>query len=363
MKNVPLHEFIALNREEIIRRCRAKVATRCMPPPTEEEIDYGVPLFLDQLVDALRLGLSSSPQIERTAGRHGQELLLKGFTVSQVVQDYGDVCQSVTGLAVELDAPISTDDFRTLNRCLDDAIAGAVTEFGLARNQSMLDDESARGNERLGFLAHEVQALTNTAIIAFEVLKTGNVGNAGSTAAVLDGCLMGIQGLLGRSLAEVRLPQRVQNRRRFLVAGFIEELAAAATVEAEAKGIVLRVLPVEDGVVIDADRQVLAGVVRDLLQNAFKFTRPSTTVTLRVGASNERVLIEILDECDGLPEEKGHDLFRSFHDLPPDGAGPGLGLAFSRWGVEANDGRISARNLPNTGCVFTVDLPRVPMLV
>ena len=186
MKNVPLHEFVALNREEIIRRCRAKVATRCMPPPTEEEIDYGVPLFLDQLVDALRLGLASSPQIGRTAGRHGQELLLKGFTVSQVVQDYGDVCQSVTGLAVELDAPISTDDFRTLNRCLDDAIAGAVTEFGLARNQSTLDDESARGNERLGFLAHEVRALTNTAIIAFEVLKTGNVGDAGSTAAVLD---------------------------------------------------------------------------------------------------------------------------------------------------------------------------------
>ena len=140
------------------------------------------------------------------------------------------------------------------------------------------------------------------------MLKTGNVGHAGSTAAVLDGCLMGIQGLLGRSLAELRLPQRVQNRGRFLVAGFIEELAAAATVEAEAKGIVLRVLPVEDGVVIDADRQVLAAVVRDLLQNAFKFTRPSTTVTLRVGASNERVLIEILDECDGLPEEKGRRL-------------------------------------------------------
>ena len=305
MKNVPLHEFIALNREEIIRRCRAKVATRCMPPPTEEEIDYGVPLFLDQLVDALRLGLSSSPQIERTAGRHGQELLLKGFTVSQVVQDYGDVCQSVTGLAVELDAPISTDDFRTLNRCLDDAIAGAVTEFGLARNQSTLDDESARGNERLGFLAHEVQALTNTAIIAFEVLKTGNVGNAGSTAAVLDGCLMGIQGLLGRSLAEVRLPQRVQNRGRFLVAGFIEELAAAATVEAEAKGIVLRVLPVEDGVVIDADRQVLAARRARPPAECLQVHQAFDHRHAAGRRQRERVLIEILDECDGLPEREG----------------------------------------------------------
>src|SRR4029077_11812862 len=198
---------IAEHREELIRRCRAKVATRSMPPPTEAEIDYGVPLFLDQLVDALRLGLPSSPQIERTAGRHGHDLLLKGFTVSQVVQDYGDVCQSVTGLALELNAPISTEDFRTLNRCLDDAIAGAVTEFGLGRNQSTLDGELARGNARLGFLAHEVQTLTNTAIVAFEVPKRGSRSRPGSTAAVVDGCLMGIRGLLGRSLAEIHLPQ------------------------------------------------------------------------------------------------------------------------------------------------------------
>jgi hypothetical protein len=48
---------------------------------------------------------------------------------------YGDVCQSITDLAVETRAPISSDDFRTLNRCLDDAIAGAVTEF--AREQDI----------------------------------------------------------------------------------------------------------------------------------------------------------------------------------------------------------------------------------
>jgi hypothetical protein len=47
-----LHEFIAVNREEIIRRCRAKVATRSVPPPTDVEIDNGVPVFLDQLIDA-----------------------------------------------------------------------------------------------------------------------------------------------------------------------------------------------------------------------------------------------------------------------------------------------------------------------
>src|SRR4030095_3935904 len=88
-----LHEFIALNRDEIIRRCRAKVATRSIPPPTEAEIDHGVPVFLDQLRNALRLGEITSPEIGRSAIKHGHDLLRQGFTVSQVVHDYGDVCQ------------------------------------------------------------------------------------------------------------------------------------------------------------------------------------------------------------------------------------------------------------------------------
>ena len=146
-----LREFIELNREEIIKRCRAKVATRSVPPPTEAEIDHGVPLFLDQLVTALRSGgTKQDSEITKSAVLHGRELLLQGFTVSQVVHDYGDVCQSITDLAMEMNAPISTDDFRTLNRCLDDAIAGAVTEFGRGRTQSGIKGEAARGSERPG---------------------------------------------------------------------------------------------------------------------------------------------------------------------------------------------------------------------
>ena len=113
---------------------------------------------------------------------------------------------------------------------------------------------------------------------------------------------------------------------------------------------------------IEADRQVLAAVVGNLLQNAFKFTRPRTTVTLRVGASAERVLIEVQDECGGLPAGDVDELFRPFEQRSADRTGLGLGLAFSRWGVEANRGRLYARNLPGKGCIFTVDLPRFHVL-
>jgi len=356
-----LHEFIARNRAEIIRRCRAKVAARSVPPPTPAEIDHGVPVFLDQLRDALRFGVTMKPEIGLSALRHGHDLLLQGFTVSQVVHDYGDICQAITELAVELDTSISTDDFRTLNRCLDDAIAGAVTEYGRERNLSSIAGESERGSERLGFFIHEMRNLISTASYAFEVLKTGSVGVGGSTGRVLERSLAAQRALISRSLAEVRMTQGVQNREPFRVAGFIEEIAANAGLEATAKGIRLSVACIDEGATIEADRQVLAAVLTNLLQNAFKFTRPATTVTLRVGASAERVLIEIQDECGGLPGGNTNDLFRPFEQRGADRSGLGMGLPFSRWAVEANHGRIYARNLPERGCVFTVDLPRVPV--
>jgi signal transduction histidine kinase len=145
------------------------------------------------------------------------------------------------------------------------------------------------------------------------------------------------------------------------VAGFIEEIASALTLDATARGVRLIVMPVEDGLVITADRQVLAAVVGNLLQNAIKFTRPRTSVTLRVGASEERVLIEVQDECGGLPNGDVNELFRPFEQRSADRTGMGLGLAFSRWAVEANDGRIYARNLTGRGCVFILDLPRQPV--
>jgi hypothetical protein len=184
MANVTLQEFIGTNREELIKRCRAKVAKRSAPTPTKSEIDHGVPLFLDQLVGELGPGPSKTKEITEGAIKHGHDLLLQGFTVSQVVHDYGDVCQSVTDLAVELAAPISNDDFRTLNRCLDNAIAGAVTEH--SREQELTRDGEST----------ELRNLAKTAITAFEVLQTGSVGVAGRTGDVVLRSLKAIRTIL-----------------------------------------------------------------------------------------------------------------------------------------------------------------------
>jgi hypothetical protein len=145
----------------------------------------------------LRAGLDPGPEIADTALLHGRDLLRAGFPVSEVVHTYGDVCQSVTELAVERDATISADDFRLLNKCLDDAIASAVTEFGRKQGPSSADGKAVARSERV-----KLRNLSEAALLALEAIRAGNIGVSGSTGAVLDRSLIEIVALVQRSPAE-----------------------------------------------------------------------------------------------------------------------------------------------------------------
>ena len=175
------YEFIAANRGDIISRTRERVRSRPWPSVWSREIDYGVPLFLTQLAETLRLESTATPfasdSIGSTAARHGAELLATGFDVTQVVHDYGDICQAITEIAVARQAPISVEEFHTLNRCLDTAIAEAVAEHTRLTAQKRSVDEV----ERLGQTSHELRDLLNTALLAFQTLKRGTVAINGST--------------------------------------------------------------------------------------------------------------------------------------------------------------------------------------
>src|SRR5579859_1897697 len=130
-----LHEFLRTNRAELIARCRAKVAARSAPRATRVELEHGIPLFLAQLTEMLPDGSADSRDaradvtLEAGATKHGKELYVGDFSVEQVVHDYGDLCQSITELALEQKAPITPQEFGILNIKLDNAIAAAVTEY------------------------------------------------------------------------------------------------------------------------------------------------------------------------------------------------------------------------------------------
>jgi len=349
-----LYEFIAMHRDVIIARTREKLASRTAPRPTGVELLHGVPLFLDQLATRLVDMEPGAVQIGASASIHGGELLNAGLTIGQVVHDYGNICQAITELAVELEAQITSEDFRTLNLCLDIAIAEAVTEYARQSEQTIID----RGVEPLGFLAHELRNLINAATLAFDAMRSGSVGVAGSTGSLLGKSLAGMRDLVSRTLAEVRLEAGPPRNERILIAGLLEEIEIAGAMQAKNRDVQLSIEPVGSDVTVDGDSQILASIITNLVQNACKFTRPQGRVTLRTHVTSDRVMIEVADECGGLPPGKVEDLFRSYEQRGADRSGLGLGLAISLRGARAIGGELQVRDMPGTGCVFTVDLRR-----
>ena len=323
-----LHELLTLHRSGLIARTRQKVRERDAPPGTEAVLEHGVPLFLDQLAATLRRELETparptSPEMTRSAILHGAELRDAGFTVGQVVHGYGDVCQ-------------------------------AVTEYARQHDLS-----HPRGVARHGFFVHEQRNLLNNAILAFEVLKTGTVGVGGTTGGILGRNLIALRDLIDRSLVEVRLEAGLHHREHVSLSQLVEETGSAAAIEAQARGHHLTVSPVEPGVMIDVDRQLIVAALTNLLQNACKFSRANGQIVLRTVSSTtpDRVLIEVEDECGGLAPDQAEDLFRPFAQRSADRSGLGLGLAIARESVEVNGGEVRVRSLPGKGCVFTIDLP------
>jgi CheY-like chemotaxis protein len=134
-----LHEFLAANRDAIIASARSKVAARWAPQATTLELQDGVPLFLEQLIEALRMSTADHPAMVTSAAEHGGDLLKMGSSVAQVVHDYGDLCQAVTELADFRGAAVTVDEFRRFSCLLYDAIAEAVTEYTRLREHSTTD--------------------------------------------------------------------------------------------------------------------------------------------------------------------------------------------------------------------------------
>jgi signal transduction histidine kinase len=349
-----LHEFLQANRDKIIARARTIATARLAPQATEAELRRGMPVLLDQLIDTLRRPGSSSPAMGEGARAHGADFLRSGFTYAQVVHSYGAFFQAITEIAHEMNAAMTADELHTVNQCFDDAIAGAVTEYARLREQSIGKAET----ERLGVFAHELRNPLGAAMLAYQILRTGTVGIAGSTGTELGRNLRRVSALIDRTMAQVRLDAGIQSPERVSVFELIEELEVGAAMEANARALALTVTSVERGVEVHVDRQLLAAAVGNLLQNAFKFTHTKGHVTLRASTTTDRVVIEVEDECGGLPTGKVEELFRAFQQLGTDRSGLGLGLSITRRSVEAVGGKIRVRDMPGIGCVFSVELPR-----
>ena len=352
-----------------------KVAQRSESDADRAISQYGIPMFLAQLIRTLEIeqtsrpmnsllvsgpagGQSENSELGKSATKHGRELSDHGYTIEQVVHDYGDLCQAITDLAFELGEPIEVNEFRTLNRCLDNAIADAVNEF--SRQRRLINDDKVEQamNQRLGSLVHELRIHNNAAKYAVRAIKSGQVGFSGATGYVLERSLDGIERILSRSFAEVRLAAGLPaNHELIVISDFIADVKTSFAFEALSRKCNFSAAVVGMGLAVEADRDLLFSALGNLLQNAFKFTHHGSKVTLTAYAEAGNVLIDIQDHCGGLGIGNKEDLFLPFRRMADEKSGLGLGLAITRRSVEANNGVLSVRDIPGSGCVFTITLP------
>jgi hypothetical protein len=209
-----LQDFIETNRGKLLSLTRGKVAKRTgLARSSDAEEQNGVPVLLGQLCQALVKEARQSPaqqappdpptnpNIEESATSRGRDMLGLGLSIDEVVHGYGDVCQAVTELAVDLNEPITVAEFHTLNRCLDNAIASAVSAWSKERET----DLSATGGQGRGSVNERLRSLLTDAIVVFDLLQGGKIAAGGSSGKMLGRSLAEMRALLDTTLPELRL--------------------------------------------------------------------------------------------------------------------------------------------------------------
>lgn len=352
-----LHEFLAMRRDAILARATQLLAERAASPAREEGLASGMPLFFEQLTGRVRsnggLPTGGHPTLENSAVQRGEDLFRAGFTVTQVVHAYGAICQAAMAIAAEQGQEIEPREFMVLNMAMDNAIAVAVEEF----QRQMSHQASREHTEHLGILAHELRNALTTAVLAFGLIRRGKVPPGGNTGAIIDTGFAQMRNLIDRALTKVRLHEKMPLCLEGVrLAMMIEEVLASLSPEAEAREVTLEA-EVDQGVVFNADRQLITSALANLVQNAIKYTKPRSHVKVRGLERDGKVRVDVEDCCGGLPPRNVKDLFRPFTRSATAQPGVGLGLAIAKQAVESRGGTIQARSLPGKGCVFTVELP------
>lgn len=223
-----LHEFLLKNEKEILASTEERTLELAGNHPSSDQLKKGLPVFSKQIIEIIRLadgpsdpppkdiaaiakaadtcdepamanaaGQPNEAALAETAGRHGIELFRLGYTLSHVVHAYGAMCQAITEVASRKEFEIAASEFHSLNRCLDVAIAGAVTEF-----QAQQDLQKSKAKDiPQNLFVHEMRNALTSANMSLQMIQKGVVGVGGAIGKVLEKSLQRLGSLLEQSVS------------------------------------------------------------------------------------------------------------------------------------------------------------------
>jgi signal transduction histidine kinase len=319
-----------------------------------EILDH-IPSFVDELIAALYPDALPLPALTENAAEHGAQRFRLGFDIGEVVREYGVLNECIQDLVRDAQVTVSLREQEVTGRWLNAGIANALAQYVSQRDSEL----QRQASEHLGFIAHEVRNPLSAAWNAFQRLRATELAAGGRAVEILERNLRRTADVIDSALTHASLKMGVSPRPQAIALDdFIREIVADAAFEAEGKGIDV-VVDADSDVRIDADARLLGSAISNLLQNAVKFSRPSSRVVVRAKQADGRITIDVADSCGGLPPGKAEELFAPLVQRDENRSGFGLGLAIARQAAEAHNGTVKARDIPGTGCVFTIDLPAI----
>ena len=111
---------------------------------------------------------------------------------------------------------------------------------------------------------------------------------------------------------------------------------------------------------VQADRELLGRLIRNLVENAFKYGKPDGKVWISVTANHKEALLAVRDNGIGISPEEQEKIWQRFYQVDPSRsgeAGAGLGLSMVKQIAKIHKGYMTLESVPEKGSIFTLHLP------
>jgi len=356
-----LHQFINENRDWLISNCRELRAARGQSRQ-DDRGDQAVALFLDQMAAALQIeqeqGEGASQEISGStigfpshftvgtgAAAQGKSMQSLNLSLNDVVQSYGDVCNAIVELAQQQGMSFRVNEFRLLNRCLDNAVASAVAEFSYQHDTAASAFRDQAEDLRLAAIASELHNQLGTATLAVTALRARELTLGGTTGRILERSLHQLGKLVDDMLQASQLRQQSPQQLQMVpLRDFMQLIVATFAPTASALQRHLKLAETDPTLALAGPVDTLQAAMAALLQIAFQASKSGDEIGLDAYASGNHIQIDI-----GLPVPA---------ELP-DANQPAMVVA--RQLISDLQGQLIAHNGITGGYFLTVRLPRRSM--
>lgn len=352
-----LSELLASRRTAILDRWVTRIKWEQAPEGLSRgELWDHLPHILDELLSAFRARegdqvVSPLPEESPAAAQHGSQRLRAGFDVEEVIREYGILVEILLDEVETTADGMTMSEWRLALQSINTGIADAVSSYIRRR-----DEETFRQTGRhVAFVAHELRNPLMAARTAAAGLRFAPSDKR--IHAILDRNLARLGELVDEVVTADRLASAVElERESFDLSVLVQETIEDARATAESRDITV-VVEMEPTLPFSGDRRLLRSAISNLVSNAVKFTRAGGTVHVQGKRDTGSVILQVNDECGGLPPGDPAKLFDPFVQRGADRSGLGLGLAIVRQAVDAHGGRIEVKDEAGRGCAFILILP------